>query len=323
MKAYLSLISTLTGLKNTTVGVMMDHSRSNVHNYYRRANHKPFGCGPTRSYGGILSVVIVLLLIVILAAGAVWTYLGRQGEEVKVTNQENKALAPQASATKSAEPESTDELAANDKKYTLATNEQEATLKEEKDDFAAILEELNREEEKAESEKPGESSPQLARDKMPAQTVPKQTEPTSHEENSFEPAPKKPYERGKVPTAEELENTESFRSQSSESSPLQTEQPEPSGIGQKGEEASTERPKSIGLPSTPPEQPKPSGMDQRGEEINSKSVTIQRGDSLSSLAARVYGDANKWRVIYEANQDKIKNPDQLLVGTKLTIPASK
>ncbi|ABA57013.1 Peptidoglycan-binding LysM [Nitrosococcus oceani ATCC 19707] len=291
MKVYLSLISTLTDLKNT-IGISMAHSRPNIHGHYRRSTPKSFVYGPAKSHGGILSIVIVLLLIVVLATGAVWVYLGRQDEEVKVSNKDNDALVPQVSATKSTEPGST-ELAADDQKYKSVPKEKKTTPEDEKDEFAAILEELNREEEKAEFEKSRESSPQLAReDKMPAQAPPEQAD-TPNKEDTFEQTSKEPYERGKVPTAEELGNTDSSRSKSTKLPPIQSEQPKPSGKG------------------------------QEGEGINSKLITVQQGDSLSTIAARVYDDANKWRLIYKANKDKIKNPNQLSVGTKLTIPASK
>ncbi|KFI23657.1 PRC-barrel domain-containing protein [Nitrosococcus oceani] len=53
-----------------------------------------------------------------------------------------------------------------------------------------------------------------------------------------------------------------------------------------------------------------------------KTVTVQEGDTLADIAHHAYGDANKWRLIYNANKDKIKDPRDLLVGTKLTIPSS-
>lgn len=52
-----------------------------------------------------------------------------------------------------------------------------------------------------------------------------------------------------------------------------------------------------------------------------QTVTVKSGDTLTSIAEEVYGDANKWRLIYEANQDKIEDPRELLAGTKLTIPS--
>jgi nucleoid-associated protein YgaU len=50
--------------------------------------------------------------------------------------------------------------------------------------------------------------------------------------------------------------------------------------------------------------------------------TVLSGDSLSKIAKKVYGDANKWRRIYEANTDQIKNPDLIHPGQILKIPAA-
>jgi nucleoid-associated protein YgaU len=49
--------------------------------------------------------------------------------------------------------------------------------------------------------------------------------------------------------------------------------------------------------------------------------TVVKGDSLSKIAKRVYGDAQQWRKIYEANRDQIKNPDLIYPGQTFTIPA--
>jgi nucleoid-associated protein YgaU len=48
--------------------------------------------------------------------------------------------------------------------------------------------------------------------------------------------------------------------------------------------------------------------------------TVVAGDSLSKIAKRHYGDANKWPRIYEANRDQIKNPDLIHPGQLLKIP---
>jgi len=47
---------------------------------------------------------------------------------------------------------------------------------------------------------------------------------------------------------------------------------------------------------------------------------VVKGDSLSKIAEREYGDANKWRTIYDANKDLIKNPDLIYPGQELKIP---
>ena len=51
-----------------------------------------------------------------------------------------------------------------------------------------------------------------------------------------------------------------------------------------------------------------------------RSYTVQSGDSLSKIAKRVYGDANKWHTIFDANRDKITNPDLIHPGQVLTLP---
>jgi len=51
-----------------------------------------------------------------------------------------------------------------------------------------------------------------------------------------------------------------------------------------------------------------------------RSYVVQSGDSLSKIAKKFYGDANAWRRIFEANQNRIKNPDLIQPGWKLEIP---
>jgi nucleoid-associated protein YgaU len=47
---------------------------------------------------------------------------------------------------------------------------------------------------------------------------------------------------------------------------------------------------------------------------------VVKGDSLSRIAQRAYGDGSKWRKIYEANKDLIKDPDLIYPGQSLRIP---
>jgi len=51
-----------------------------------------------------------------------------------------------------------------------------------------------------------------------------------------------------------------------------------------------------------------------------KTYTVVKGDSLSKIAQREYGDAGKWRQIYQANKDVIDNPDLIEPGQNLIIP---
>lgn len=53
------------------------------------------------------------------------------------------------------------------------------------------------------------------------------------------------------------------------------------------------------------------------------SYTVKAGDTLNRIAKRELGSYNRWREIYQANKDKIKNPDKLQVGMVLTIPGAE
>lgn len=48
--------------------------------------------------------------------------------------------------------------------------------------------------------------------------------------------------------------------------------------------------------------------------------TIVSGDSLSKIAKHFYGDAMKWKTIFEANKSTIKDPDMIHPGQKIIIP---
>jgi nucleoid-associated protein YgaU len=56
------------------------------------------------------------------------------------------------------------------------------------------------------------------------------------------------------------------------------------------------------------------------EKTEVRNYVVQRGDSLSKIAKEVYGDAGRWREIYEANQDQIKDPNLIRPGWELRIP---
>lgn len=60
----------------------------------------------------------------------------------------------------------------------------------------------------------------------------------------------------------------------------------------------------------------PGGMPDQGERM----YVVAGGDSLSKIAKKFYGDSNDWKRIFEANRDRIKNPDLIQPGWKLRIP---
>ena len=47
---------------------------------------------------------------------------------------------------------------------------------------------------------------------------------------------------------------------------------------------------------------------------------LDDGGTLSGISRLFYGDATKWRKIYDANRNAIKNPNVIDSGMKLTIP---
>jgi nucleoid-associated protein YgaU len=53
-----------------------------------------------------------------------------------------------------------------------------------------------------------------------------------------------------------------------------------------------------------------------------RTYTVVSGDSLSKIAKKIYGDASRWKEIFEANKDKIKNPDLIHPGQVLSIPGA-
>ena len=68
------------------------------------------------------------------------------------------------------------------------------------------------------------------------------------------------------------------------------------------------------------------GLDGSGATTasNTKPATqvyvVQPGDTLWSMAQRYYGSGFEWTRIYNANQSKIRDPNEIYVGQKLTIP---
>jgi len=48
--------------------------------------------------------------------------------------------------------------------------------------------------------------------------------------------------------------------------------------------------------------------------------TIKQGDTLSGIAQRFLGDAGKYRMIAEANPEKITDPDRIRAGDTIRLP---
>jgi nucleoid-associated protein YgaU len=49
-------------------------------------------------------------------------------------------------------------------------------------------------------------------------------------------------------------------------------------------------------------------------------VTVVKGDTLSAISLRVYGDANKYQKIFDANKPMLKDVNNIYPGQSLRIP---
>ena len=49
--------------------------------------------------------------------------------------------------------------------------------------------------------------------------------------------------------------------------------------------------------------------------------TVRRGDTLSEIAERELGDADRWREIFELNRDVIEHPHRIFPGQVLVLPS--
>ena len=57
-----------------------------------------------------------------------------------------------------------------------------------------------------------------------------------------------------------------------------------------------------------------------GPDEQQRSVRVRDGDTLSSVAERALGDADRWTDLYRANRDQLSDPDDLPVGLSLRLP---
>jgi len=80
------------------------------------------------------------------------------------------------------------------------------------------------------------------------------------------------------------------------------------------------RTEGSGTPAVEVETPATQAPATTGSAGTPQTYTIQRGDTLYSLARRFYGDGKLWTRIADANRDKIRDVTAIPVGTVLTIP---
>ena len=74
----------------------------------------------------------------------------------------------------------------------------------------------------------------------------------------------------------------------------------------------------------PAEESKPTVTEEKKRDTSSapkvKTYKVKSGDCLWNIAKKYYGNGAQYTKIYNANKDKIKNPNLIYVGQVLTIP---
>jgi nucleoid-associated protein YgaU len=65
---------------------------------------------------------------------------------------------------------------------------------------------------------------------------------------------------------------------------------------------------------------KADGLNAPPQQAKVEYYVIQKGDSLSAVAKRYYGNAKDYPRIFDANREVIKNPDLIYPGQKIRIP---
>jgi nucleoid-associated protein YgaU len=62
------------------------------------------------------------------------------------------------------------------------------------------------------------------------------------------------------------------------------------------------------------------GTNLIGGYVGFEQYTVEGGDTLTAIAQDLYGDADRWRTIFQANRHQIDDPDLIFPGQVLRIP---
>ena len=68
-----------------------------------------------------------------------------------------------------------------------------------------------------------------------------------------------------------------------------------------------------------PDDAKPEGAGSKAWDATQWHEVV-KGDSLSSIAKKYYGDPSLYMQIFEANKDVLSKPDLIKIGQRLRIP---
>lgn len=76
----------------------------------------------------------------------------------------------------------------------------------------------------------------------------------------------------------------------------------------------------VPLSSLPPAATPPATPDADADEEAVVFYPVEKGDTLSGIAKRLYGDANRYPKIFEANKPMLSHPDKIYPGQVLRVP---
>ncbi len=65
---------------------------------------------------------------------------------------------------------------------------------------------------------------------------------------------------------------------------------------------------------------KPKEKYASAKKSDGKTYVVKKGDTLQEISQKFYGTTKRWKKIANANKDVIKDPNKLVVGTKIKIP---
>lgn len=66
--------------------------------------------------------------------------------------------------------------------------------------------------------------------------------------------------------------------------------------------------------------PEPARTPEREAQRTLRLYQVEKGDNLSRISRKFYGDADSWKRIFEANRDVIEDADRIQPGWKIRIP---
>ncbi|BAW80829.1 peptidoglycan-binding LysM [Candidatus Nitrosoglobus terrae] len=282
----------------------------------------------SKNRGRMLSIMISVSLIIVLVAGATWLYFNHNVERKNtvVTQQEinpqieegTEVIPSQVKLeSKPVQPDSENKpenkIASSDK-GTALSNIDMTPSSEDEHEFASILKELDAGSPSTQAEERASTSSKGLTNELAAlrEQTKKSEQATKELNKATDQLLKQNDKTAEIAVTPPLPATKTEKDFGSLGSDTTINK----GSMTKDDNALFAVPSLAGKSKT-------SDLALLQQELTEKTVTVEPGDTLSSIAKRVYGDANKWHLIYETNQDKLKSPNALRVGMKLTIPVQE